>query len=200
MTKIKSYTAQDVLDVNQPWLIPGQAENIIMRWISQLPRSDYFVKGAAWIHKTATVEDGAILKGPCVIGPNVFVAAYAYLRGGVWLDKDVIIGPACEIKTSFLFSGSKAAHFNFVGDSIIGHNVNIEAGAIIANHRNEWQDKEILCQVGETALKTGVTKFGALIGDNSRIGANAVLAPGTILSAGSIVKRCVSIDQTPMEK
>ena len=40
-------------------------------------------------------------------------------------------------------AGSTLAHFNFVGDSIIGRKVNLEAGAVIANHFNERRDKQI---------------------------------------------------------
>lgn len=72
------------------------------------------------------------------------IASYAYLRGGVWLDSNVMIGSACEIKSSIILQDSKAAHFNFIGDSIIGRNVNIETGAIIANNRNELTCKEII--------------------------------------------------------
>jgi UDP-N-acetylglucosamine diphosphorylase / glucose-1-phosphate thymidylyltransferase / UDP-N-acetylgalactosamine diphosphorylase / glucosamine-1-phosphate N-acetyltransferase / galactosamine-1-phosphate N-acetyltransferase len=43
------------------------------------------------------------------------------------------MGPGCELKSSFVFRGSKLAHFNFVGDSVIGSDVNLEAEAIVAN-------------------------------------------------------------------
>lgn len=52
----------------------------------------------------------------------------AYLRGGVWLERSCVVGPGAELKSSFLFDGSKLAHFNFVGDSIVGCEVNLEAG------------------------------------------------------------------------
>ncbi len=88
-----------------------------------------------------------------------------------------------------MFSGSKLAHLNFVGDSIIGPGVNIEAGAIIANYRNELADKTIRIVYEGKIIDTGVTKFGSLIGDNSRIGANAVIAPGALITPGSMVGR-----------
>jgi acetyltransferase-like isoleucine patch superfamily enzyme len=46
-------------------------------------------------------------------------------------------------------------------------------------------------------IDTGVSKFGALVGDGSRIGANAVIAPGALLERGSIVGRLQLIDQKP---
>ncbi len=82
-----------------------------------------------------------------------------------------------------------------MGDSVIGHRVNIEAGAIVANYRNERDDKQIVVLIDGERVETGVIKFGAFIGDDSRLGANAVTAPGTILAPRSIVKRLELIDQ-----
>src|SRR5690606_7722925 len=101
------------------------------------------------------------------------------------------------IKSSLIFSHSAIAHFNFIGDSIIGHGVNFEAGAVIANHYNERKDKMIRIKHNEAIIETGVVKFGALAGDDSRIGANAVLSPGTILLPGSVVKRLELVEQVP---
>jgi acetyltransferase-like isoleucine patch superfamily enzyme len=144
-----------------------------------------------FIHPTSTVEEGVVLKGPVYIGPNCFVGAHAYLRGGVYLMGNNSIGPGCELKTCILFPNTNLAHFNFVGDSILGSNVNMEAGSIIANHFNERTDKEIF---------PGVTKFGALIGDGCKVGANAVLSPGTILEKDTVVARTELINQNDMGK
>ena len=178
-----------------PWDLCADIVAVIERSIERLP-SIYLRKapGIA-IHSNATVEPGAVLKPPCIIGEGCFVASYAYLRGGVWLGRNVILGPSVEVKSSLIGEGSKAAHFNFVGDSIIGCDVNIEAGAIVANYRNERSDKEIFCFDGDRLIRTGRDKFGSLIGDGCRIGANAVLAPGTILKAAAVVPRLALVDQ-----
>ena len=130
-----------------------------------------------------------------VIGPSCFVANGSLLRGGVILDANCIVGHCGELKTSIMFTGSKIAHLNFVGDSIIGCGSNVEGGAIIANYRNESVDKEIVVRYKNNLIKTGVFKFGAILGDNSRVGANAVIAPGALLLEHSIVKRGSSVDQ-----
>jgi UDP-N-acetylglucosamine diphosphorylase / glucose-1-phosphate thymidylyltransferase / UDP-N-acetylgalactosamine diphosphorylase / glucosamine-1-phosphate N-acetyltransferase / galactosamine-1-phosphate N-acetyltransferase len=120
--------------------------------------------------RTLPIEAGAVVKGPAVIGAECFIADGAYLRGGVWLDERCSIGPGSELKSSLMFSGSKLAHLNFVGDSILGSDVNQEAGGIIANHRNERIDKQIRVRIGARLHSTGVEKFGALVGDRSRLG------------------------------
>lgn len=178
----------------RPWEITENLTAILNELILHLD-TDFDVKNGIAIHKTAIIEQGVILKAPIIVGENCFVGANAYLRGGVFLDRSVRIGPGCEIKTSIICSGSSIAHFNFVGDSIIGSNVNFEAGAVTANHFNERTDKKISVLHKSILIETGSEKFGSLIGDNSRIGANAVLSPGTILEANAVVNRLELIDQ-----
>lgn len=177
-----------------PWAVTQCMPDIIAGLIPGLD-NDYVVRDDIAIHQSATIEPGAMIKGPVIIGENCFIGANAYLRGGVYLGTSVSIGPGCEIKASIIFPHSSIAHFNFIGDSIIGSHVNFEAGAVIANHFNERADKRIFSFYNAEKVNTGVEKFGALVGDSSKIGANAVLSPGTILPAHSIVKRLELIDQ-----
>jgi NDP-sugar pyrophosphorylase family protein len=172
-----------------PWALVSQAPAIVRQLLTQLPADDYRIDDEVAVHRTATVEAGALLKGPLIIGPECFIAAGSLLRGGCWVDARCIIGPGAELKTTFMFSGSKLAHFNFVGDSVLGHGINLEAGSIVANYRNERVDKEVLVRVDGALQRTGCDKFGALLGDQCRIGANAVLAPGAVLAPASIVRR-----------
>lgn len=178
----------DVLGHHWPWVSTSRAADIVKAFIAQLP-DDYKLDGEIAIHPTATIEKDVVLKAPVIIGPNCFVASHAYLRGGVVLMGNNSIGPGCEIKSSFVFPHSNLAHFNFLGDSIMGSHVNMEAGAIAANHFNEREDKTIFAKVSGMDIPTGTTKFGAMIGNGCKIGANAVLSPGTILEPGRIVGR-----------
>lgn len=178
----------------EPWEITIHAQPIVSQLLDSVG-DDYSVREDVKIHVTSVVEDGAVIKGPAIIGPGCFVAAGSYVRGGCWLEADCILGPGAELKSSFLFGGTKLAHFNFVGDSILGHGVNLEAGSIIANYRNELDGAAISFDYRGKLVETGVNKFGALLGDRTKIGANAVVAPGAVLPAGSIVKRLSLIDQ-----
>jgi acetyltransferase-like isoleucine patch superfamily enzyme len=67
---------------------------------------------------------------------------------------------------------------------------------VLANHFNERTDKHISVWLDGQEVATGLTKFGALIGDGSRIGANAVTSPGTLLPPGSVVPRLGLVDQS----
>ena len=177
-----------------PWTIVSNVASILQSLQKELP-DDFVIKGDIAIHRLANIEENVVLKGPIIISENCFVGAHAYLRGGVFLGQSASIGPGCEIKSSILFDKTALAHFNFVGDSIIGSDVNLEAGAILANHYNERKNKNIDVMINQERIATGSTKFGALVGDGCRIGANAVLSPGTILNPQSIVKRLELVEQ-----
>ena len=177
-----------------PWELTARAAEVVMRVLA-IPDTGFEIAGDVARHPSARVEAGAVVKGPAVIGPRCLVAGGAYLRGGVWLDEDCVVGPHAEVKASVLFRGARLAHLNFVGDSILGEDVNLEAGAVIANRRNERDDPRIRIRVGNHVIDTGVETFGALVGDRCRIGANAVVAPGALLAPRSIVPRLGLIDQ-----
>jgi NDP-sugar pyrophosphorylase family protein len=178
-----------------PWNITNALNIILEKLISQLG-GDYIIKNNIAVHKSATIESGVILKSPVIISSNCFIGANAYLRNGVYLGESSSIGPSSEIKTSIIFNHTEIAHLNFIADSIIGSNINFEAGSITANYFNERMDKTIYITYKSETIKTGIIKFGSLVGDNSKIGAGAVLSPGTILEPGTIVKRLELIDQT----
>jgi NDP-sugar pyrophosphorylase family protein len=178
----------------QPWEITNDLKNSLEAIILTLG-PDYLIENGVAIHITAIIEEGVTIKRPAIISENCFIGAHAYFREGVYLDKAVKIGPGCEIKNSIICSNTAIAHFNYIGNSIIGRNINFEAGSIAANHYNERVNKKIsVCFQGQI-IETDSEKFGSLVGDDSRIGANAVLSPGTILSKGSIVKRLELIEQ-----
>ena len=177
-----------------PWEITDNLKNIIVNLIQNL-NADFDINDGVAIHKTAIIETGAVIKKPAIIGRNCVVCANAYFREGVYLDHSVKIGPGCEIKNSIIFSETAIAHFNYIGNSIIGSNVNFEAGSIAANHFNERISKKISVSYSSEIIETNVEKFGSLVGDNSKIGANAVLSPGTILEKASIVKRLELVEQ-----
>ena len=175
----------------EPWKLTSALSHLIEQFATSLDLSPFKNEAGIWVHKDATVEVGATIKPPAVILAACFVASTAYLRGGVVLDHGVTIGPACEVKRSIVMASSNVAHQSFVGDSLIGSDVNIEAGVVVANHFNELLEQEVRVYVGGQGVRTGVTKFGALIGDHSRVGANAVLIWNDLSSTPTGRSSCV---------
>jgi UDP-N-acetylglucosamine diphosphorylase / glucose-1-phosphate thymidylyltransferase / UDP-N-acetylgalactosamine diphosphorylase / glucosamine-1-phosphate N-acetyltransferase / galactosamine-1-phosphate N-acetyltransferase len=178
----------------EPWNIVNELDKILLEKLKLLS-ADYRIEGTTAIHKTAVIEEGVTLKGTIIISENCYVGAHAYLRGPILFGKSVKIGPGSEIKQSFISDNSAVAHFNYIGNSLIGQNINFEAGSICANHYNERKNKNISVKYKDNIINTHSDKFGSLLGDDSKVGANAVLSPGTILDKNTVVKRLQLIEQ-----
>ncbi|MET2985058.1 DapH/DapD/GlmU-related protein [Aureibaculum conchae] len=176
-----------------PWELTSNLKEIVEEIIPKL-QGDFRISDGIAIHNSVIFENNVTIKRPFIAMENCHIGANTYFREGVFLDKSVKIGPSSEIKSSIICSNTSIAHLNYIGNSIIGEHVNFEAGSIAANHYNEREDKRIVVKFNNQQIETGVTKFGALVGDNSKIGANAVLSPGTILKKNSIVKRLQLIE------
>ena len=188
-----------ITEQNQaPWELTNNLKEIVEEIIPKLGK-DFTIKDGIAIHKSVTIEKGVTIKRPFIAMENCHLGAHSYFREGVFLDNSVKIGPGSEIKSSLICSETAIAHLNYIGNSIIGQNVNFEAGSIAANHYNERENKRIWVKYNNEITDTGVEKFGAIVGDNSRIGANGVLSPGTILQKKSIVKRLELVEQLVQE-
>ena len=96
-----------------------------------------------------------------------------------------LLGHASESKHSLFMPGAKAPHFNYVGDSILGSNVNLGAGVKLSNLRNDG--KHIGIWLDDVRRETGLRKFGAALGDGVQLGCNAVTNPGTVLGQSCMV-------------
>ena len=89
----------------------------------------------------------------------------------------------CEFKNCVLLSGAHVSHFSYVGDSILGRDVNLGAGVILSNYRLDGQ--AIRVRMAGTVVETGLRKFGAMVGDKASIGCNAVINPGSLIARGA---------------
>lgn len=144
-----------------------------------------------FVGKNVTIDDTARIVGGAIIGDNSVIGHAAFLRGGVIIGEDVNVGHATEVKHSIILSGTKLAHLNYIGDSLVGGNCNISGGATLANWRFDRQD--VTLKNGNERVLTGLEKFGAIVGDGSFLGVSAVLNPGVVLGIGCIVYPLVSV-------
>ncbi len=131
------------------------------------------------------VEPGALIKGPAIIGKNCQIRHNAYLRENVLIGDNCVVGNASELKNAMLFNGAQVPHYNYVGDSILGHKAHLGAGAKISNVKLFPGNIEV--PVDGVPFDTGLRKFGALMGDHAEAGCNAVLNPGSILGRNAVV-------------
>ena len=147
-----------------------------------------------WAHRSATIAPSACIIAPCIIGAETEIRQGAFLRGGVLLGKNCVVGNSTELKNSILFDGAKAPHFNYVGDSILGFNAHLGAGAITSNVKS---DKSFITIKSEAeALQTNLKKVGAFVGDFAEIGCNSVLNPGTVIGKNATVYPLSSVRGT----
>lgn len=146
------------------------------------------------VGRGSIIESGAYIKGPCKIGKKCTIRHGAYIRPFTVIGNGCVVGHGSEIKHSILLDHARAPHFNYVGDSIVGNDVNLGAGVICANIRSD--EKNITVKIGESYIETGMNKLGAIIGDHSRLGCNSVINPGVLLCKKTISKPCTSIQQS----
>lgn len=140
------------------------------------------------IARGVVLEPGAYIQGPCVIGAGSTVRHSAYIRGSMVAGERVVIGHATEVKNSILMNGAQAAHFAYVGDSILGNGVNLGAGTKLANLK--FNHSEVMVRLEGRAYPTGLKKFGAVLGDGAQTGCNSVTNPGTLLCKGAACFPC----------
>jgi len=139
--------------------------------------------------KGVLVETGAFIKSPAIIGDHTEVRQGAYLRGYCLVGNRCVVGHVTEVKHSIFLDDAKAGHFAYLGDSILGNNVNLGAGTKLANLRFASGDVQI--KTDEGRIPTGLRKFGAFLGDHTQTGCNSVTNPGTLLG-----KKCILLPNT----
>lgn len=149
------------------------------------------IEGRVYIAEGATVEPTAYIQGPCVIGPGAEVRHGAYIRGNVWIGAKAVVGHTTEVKGSVFFDGAKAGHFAYVGDSLLGREVNLGAGTKLANLKLRGDEIKVKDPTTGSLIATGLRKFSSIMGDNSQTGCNSVLSPGTLLMPDTAVLPCV---------
>jgi NDP-sugar pyrophosphorylase family protein len=161
----------------------------------------YRIEGAvspgAWLEgkdiaigEGSIVEPGVMIYGPALIGRNCVLRQGAYLRGNVITGDGAIIGHTTEVKNSIFLNGAKAAHFAYVGDSILGKNVNLGAGTKLANFKLVTGVQTVTLDSGGGPKSTRKRKLGAIIGDGAEVGCNSVTMPGTLIGPGTLVYPC----------
>ncbi len=131
------------------------------------------------------IENGALIKGPTIIGDRTEVRQGAYLRGYCLTGQGCVIGHTTEVKHSIFLDGAKAGHFAYLGDSILGRDVNLGAGTKFANLR--FLAGTVTIRTPDGPVDSGRRKLGAILGDLAQTGCNSVTNPGTVMGRGCLL-------------
>ena len=186
------YTIQSLFDLSHtmasdyltgftyPWEALKGINDLILDLGSKLDKNEYReISPCVWVHQTATVAPTAFLGAPCIIGANTNVRHCAFIRGSALVGEDCVVGNSVELKNVILFDGVQVPHYNYVGDSILGHKAHMGAGSVTSNVKS---DKTLVwVNTPDEKLPTGLKKFGAMLGDCVEVGCNSVLNPGTVI-------------------
>ncbi|MDI6890872.1 MAG: hypothetical protein QMC83_08055 [Thermodesulfovibrionales bacterium] len=144
------------------------------------------IKSPVIILDKVKVLSGAYIEGPVIIGEKCKVGPNCHIRKNTLLLNSVIIGQGAEIKESILSGGCKVSHFSYIGNSLLGKNVNISGGVITSVRR--FDNQNIKLRIHEEVYDTKKYKFGAVIGDNVQIGIGVLIYPGCIIKPNTTVK------------
>jgi len=181
--------------------LTGIGEELVPKWIN--PKAPWTIlsdsqdglvsqiegkvgENGVFIHPSANIGENVQIEGPCYIGKDAEIRHGAFLRKGCWIAEGAIVGHSSEVKNSILLPGAKAPHFNYVGDSIVGFDANLGAGAKLSNVRNDRRVVLATLKDG-SRIDTGLNKLGAMIGDGCQLGCNVVTNPGTIIEVGTMI-------------
>lgn len=173
--------ASDLFDgATYPWEVLPKIKDFIAKLGSTLPK-DRFEERAphVWVAKSATVFDSVYLGEYLIVDEEAEIRQCAFIRGSAIVGKGTVVGNSTELKNVVLFNHVQVPHYNYVGDSILGHRSHMGAGSITSNVKS---DKTLVVVKDQTEqIETGLKKFGAMLGDFVEVGCNSVLNPGTVI-------------------
>lgn len=178
---LKETIAAELLEsVEYPWEALKGISDFIRKIGPTLDTDIYEQKGEdIWVAKSAKVAPTAYLNGPLIIDEDAEIRHCAFIRGSAIVGKGSVVGNSTELKNVIIFNSVQVPHYNYVGDSILGHKSHMGAGSITSNVKS---DKTLVVVKDKNEkIKTGLKKFGAMLGDHVEVGCNSVLNPGTVI-------------------
>lgn len=182
-------------------LHPWQFIDINEQIVSALSESNYVgdvspaahIDGIVHVGEGSRILPGVVIEGNIVIGKNCKVGPNCYLRGSTTIGDNAHIGQAVEIKNSIIGHGSSVGHLSYIGDSVIGNQVNFGAGTITSNLRHDGLNHRSMVQ-GELT-DTGRRKFGAIVGDGAHTGILTAIYPGRKLGPNTSTRPNATVQQ-----
>lgn len=170
--------------VTYPWEALPKIGAFLLELGASLEEEEYEKHGEnVWIAKSAKVAPTASITGPCIIGKNAEIRHCAFIRGNALVGEGAVVGNSTELKNVILFNRVQVPHYNYVGDSILGYKAHMGAGSITSNVKSDKLLVKVHTKEGD--IKTGIKKFGAILGDEVEVGCGSVLNPGTVIGRNS---------------
>ncbi len=175
-------TMKEWIDIAYPWHLID-AFNITMEQLPEKREGEVInstLRGKVIVEKDAVI-DNAVIEGPAYIGRGAHIGPFTYVNKSM-VGAGSYIGTGTSVVRSYLMLRTYAKHLSYIGDSVVGKDVNFGGGAKVANLR--FDDKTVKVMRKGKLIDTGKKKFGAIIGEKVKIGINASIMPGTVVDAG----------------
>ena len=190
-TLSKDFHFKDSFSLNDaPWewvaKIKDSLSNFTFEKLAIEIPSNLSIKGPVYIDPTVKLPPYGSIEGPCYIGKNTELRPGIYIRGNVIVGESCVLGNSCEFKNTLILDNAQIPHFSYIGDSIIGNKAHLGAGVICSNLRLDQKDIKTF-DLERKSYDTKMRKLGAIVGDGVEVGCNAVLNPGSLLLAHSMV-------------
>jgi len=156
-----------------------------------------------YISPTAKIAKTAVIEGPCIIEDNVIIDDFCKIKGPIYIGKDSFIGMGslvrncllnkkttigfnCEVAKSYFAGSTQIAHHNVILDSVIGENVWFGGYSGTANVL--LTKKNVKYEIDNELIDTGINQFGAVVGNNSSVGAAVITLPGRQVLPNSVIQ------------
>jgi UDP-N-acetylglucosamine diphosphorylase/glucosamine-1-phosphate N-acetyltransferase len=178
----------DLLEANEVLV----KENTSEYYLEGEVEAQVTVKPPVRLGKNSILRAGTYVEGPVIIGENCDIGPNVYIRPCTAIGNKCRVGNACEIKNSIIMDKSHVPHLSYVGDSIIGENVNLGAGTITANLRLD--EKPIFVTVKGERVSSERRKLGAVVGDNVKTGIGVTIMPGVTIGPDSAIGANITVD------
>ena len=143
------------------------------------------INGPVQIEDDVVISANTILNGPCYIGKGTYIGNNVLVRSNTSIGANCIIGYGVELKNCVLFDNVRVGRLSFVGDSVVGEDVELGSGIMTVN--NVMTGETVKMTINNQPVDSGLVKLGAFIGDHAKVGASNTLTPGTIIPAGKFV-------------
>ncbi len=166
-------------DIGYPWQMLQINEEFMktnMYKIEGIVEDGVVIRGNVKIGKGTRVRAGSYIQGPISIGRNCEIGPACYLRDNTVVRDNCRIGRFVEIKNSIIMSNTKIQHHSYVGDSVIGADCNFGAGTKCANLR--FDDKTVKMKIKDEVMDSERRKMGIIMGTGTKTGLNCVMMPG----------------------
>lgn len=187
-------TLRSFLSLENAYLLDSNINNQLIQELNDIIKNDpkristphgVHIDGNIMYGTNIRLLPGTVIEGPCIIGSDSVIGPHTYIRPGTIIGKSVKIGFGVESKLSVFFDRVNISHYSYIGNSLIGSDVNIGAGVIVSTRRLD--DSFVTLRTPSGPFVTKQSKFGCIIEQNVKIAVNVSIMPGSWIGQSSII-------------